>query len=276
MLIDWFTVVAQAVNFLILVWLLRRFLYRPVLGAIDAREKRVAAQLEDAAARQATAQKEAGDFRRQSEALDQQREELLRKATDEANVERQRLLDAARKDADTLRSKLVDAVTNEREVLNEQIVARTREEVFAIARKTLADLAGASLEEQMTEVFLEHLRNLCEERRAAPVTATGNVLGSTLPRSVAAPAFVRSVFELSPARRAAIEVSVKAYLGADVTVRFETSPDPVTGIEITWDGRKIAWSVADYLTSLSQNVATLLEPKTTRAQIPATEAEHAI
>ena len=38
MLIDWFTVVAQAANFLVLVWLLKRFLYKPILGAMDARE----------------------------------------------------------------------------------------------------------------------------------------------------------------------------------------------------------------------------------------------
>ena len=37
MLIDWFTVGAQALNFIILVWLLKRFLYKPILDAIDAR-----------------------------------------------------------------------------------------------------------------------------------------------------------------------------------------------------------------------------------------------
>ena len=42
MLIDWFTVGAQALNFLILVWLMKRFLYKPILHAIDAREKRIA------------------------------------------------------------------------------------------------------------------------------------------------------------------------------------------------------------------------------------------
>jgi len=53
MLIDWFTVGAQALNFIILVWLLKRFLYKPILGAVDAREKRIAAELADAAARKA-------------------------------------------------------------------------------------------------------------------------------------------------------------------------------------------------------------------------------
>jgi len=42
MLIDWFTVGAQALNFLILVWLMKRFLYKPVLHAIDEREMRIA------------------------------------------------------------------------------------------------------------------------------------------------------------------------------------------------------------------------------------------
>jgi F-type H+-transporting ATPase subunit b len=48
MLIDWFTVGAQVVNFLILVWLLKRFLYKPILHAIDERERRIAKELADA------------------------------------------------------------------------------------------------------------------------------------------------------------------------------------------------------------------------------------
>ena len=51
MLIDWFTVGAQALNFLILVWLMKHFLYKPILNAIDAREKLIATELADAAAK---------------------------------------------------------------------------------------------------------------------------------------------------------------------------------------------------------------------------------
>ena len=45
MLIDWFTVLAQIVNFLILVALMKRFLYGPLIAAIDAREQSIAARL---------------------------------------------------------------------------------------------------------------------------------------------------------------------------------------------------------------------------------------
>ncbi len=57
MLIDWFTVGAQALNFLILVWLMKRFLYKPILHAIDEREKRIATELANADKKKAEAQK---------------------------------------------------------------------------------------------------------------------------------------------------------------------------------------------------------------------------
>ena len=93
MLIDWFTAGAQALNFLILVWLMKRFLYKPILHAIDEREKRIATELADADARKAEAQKERDAFQHKNEEFDRQRAALLSQATDEVNAERQRLLD---------------------------------------------------------------------------------------------------------------------------------------------------------------------------------------
>ena len=105
MLIDWFTVGAQALNFIILVWLLKRFLYKPILDAIDAREKRIATELADADAKKSEAQTERDEFQHKNEAFDQQRAALLSKATEEAGKERQRLLDEARKAADAATAK---------------------------------------------------------------------------------------------------------------------------------------------------------------------------
>ena len=69
MLIDWFTVGAQALNFLILVWLMKRFLYKPILHAIDEREKRIAAELADADKKKAEAQKESDEFKHKTRNL---------------------------------------------------------------------------------------------------------------------------------------------------------------------------------------------------------------
>jgi F-type H+-transporting ATPase subunit b len=104
MLIDWFTVCAQAINFLILVWLLKRFLYKPVLDAIDAREKRIADKLADANAKKTEAQGERDDFQKKTQAFDEQRGALLTKATDDAKAERDHLMEEARKAAEGFRA----------------------------------------------------------------------------------------------------------------------------------------------------------------------------
>src|SRR5271168_4151937 len=108
--IDWFTVVAQAINFLILVWLLKRFLYKPILHAIDEREKGIATQLADAEAKKAEAEKDRDDFQHKNQVFDQERAALLKKATDDARAERSRLLAEATKDADALRAKRQEAL----------------------------------------------------------------------------------------------------------------------------------------------------------------------
>ena len=113
MLIDGFTVGAQVLNFLILVWLMKRFLYQPILDAIDAREQRIAAELADAAAKQAEAQQERNAFQRKNAEFDQQRALLLNQATDAARAERERLLDEARQVALALRTQQQDALRNE-------------------------------------------------------------------------------------------------------------------------------------------------------------------
>src|SRR3990172_2764168 len=124
MLIDWFTVGAQALNFLVLVWLLKRFLYQPILEAIDAREQRIAKELADADAKKAEAQKERAEFQHKNEAFEQQRAALLGKATDEAKAERQRLLAEARQAADALTAKRQDALRSEQRSLNEALSRR--------------------------------------------------------------------------------------------------------------------------------------------------------
>ena len=153
MLIDWFTVGAQALNFLILVWLLKRFLYKPILNAIDLREKKIARELADADAKKAEAQKDRDAFQHKNEEFDQQRATLLARAVDEAKKERQRLIDEARRSADALTSKRQESLRNDADNLNKAISQLARKEVFAIARKALTDLATTSLEERMGEVF---------------------------------------------------------------------------------------------------------------------------
>jgi F-type H+-transporting ATPase subunit b len=252
MLIDWFTIVAQALNFFILVWLMKRFLYKPILHAIDAREQRIAAELADANAKKGEAQKERDAFMHKNAQFDQQRAALLRQATDEAKAERQRLLDDARQAADALSTRRQETLRDEAHKLNQAIRRRTQQEVFAIARKALTDFATTSLEERLAEVFTRRLREMDGQSKAG--------LDEAL-KTASDPALLRSAFDLPAEQRATIQNALNETFSAEIHVRFETAPDLISGIELSTNGQKVAWSIADYLKSLEKGVDELLKEK---------------
>jgi F-type H+-transporting ATPase subunit b len=250
------------------------FLYQPILNAIDAREQRIAKELADADAKQAEAQKERDEFQHKNEAFEQQRAALLSQATAEAKAERQRLLDEARQAADELSAKRQEALRNDAKNLNQAISRRMQQEVLAIARKALNDLAETSLEERIAEVFTRRLFALDEQTKAELAailkgTGTGTGTGTT------DPALVRSAFDLPPEQCAAIQKALNETFSANIRVTFETAPDIIAGIELTANGHKVAWSIADYLFSLEKGVDELLKGKGKPAIKPSIKPEAA-
>jgi F-type H+-transporting ATPase subunit b len=248
-LIDWFTVGAQALNFIILVWLLKRFLYKPILDAVDAREKLIATELADAEAKKAEAQKGRDEFRQKNEELDRQRATLLTEATDAAKAERQRLLEEARTEADALIAKGMDRLKADAQILHRAIERRTQQAVFAIARKALMDLATTSLEERFGAVFTRRLREMDGQAKQCLAEAL---------RTATEPARVRSAFDLPAEQRATIQNALNETFAAEIDVRFATAPDLLCGIELTANGQRVDWNIADYLGELEKSVGELV------------------
>jgi F-type H+-transporting ATPase subunit b len=178
--------------------------------------------------------------------------EHLSKATEEAKAERQRLLDDARKAADALSAKRQEKLRSDAHNLSQAIRRRTQQEVFAIARKALTDLATTSLEERMGEVFTRRLRTMDGKAKESLAEAL---------KTTSEPALMRSAFDLPAEQRTAIQKALNETFSAEVRVRFETAPDLVSGIELTTNGQKVAWSIADYLSSLEKSVGELLKEK---------------
>jgi len=264
MLIDWFTVAAQTLNFLILVWLMKHFLYQPVLDAIAGREQKIATALADAAATKAAADQNRDAFQQKHDAFDQERTQLLTTAKDEAKTERERLIAEARHDADTLREKRQEKLHAEAANLHQALARSTQQEVFSIARLTLTDLASADLEEQMVAKFTRDLWNLNGEPKSKLEAAL---------QQMTEPVIVRTVFDLSDEEQAEIHNALNQTFAVKVPLKFKTAPELVSGVELTMNGEKLAWSIADYLTSLEDAVGELLKPPAKPEPTPETETE---
>ena len=105
----------------------------------------------------------------------------------------------------------------------------------------------------MAEVFIRRLQTMDAKIKAD--------LGDALKTSTD-PALVRSAFDLPIDPRAAIQHALNETFSADIPLRFETAPDLVSGIELTTDGQKVAWSITDYLASMQRGLGELTQTPT--------------
>jgi F-type H+-transporting ATPase subunit b len=81
---------------------------------------------------------------------------------------------------------------------------------------------------------------------------------------------VRSAFDLPAQQRAAIQNALNETFSAEIHIRFETAPELISGIELSTNGQKVAWSIADYLASMEKSVDELLKEN----DKPIAKAEH--
>ena len=116
-------------------------------------------------------------------------------------------------------------------------------------RKALGDLASATLEERLVEVLVRRVRELDAAARQDIIQALQAAPGRVL---------IRSAFALTAEQRAALATALAAILPAPFEPAFETRPELVCGIEMIAGGRKVAWSIADYLASMERDVAGLM------------------
>jgi F-type H+-transporting ATPase subunit b len=246
MLIDWFTVAAQLINFLILVWLLKRFLYLPVLKAIDERERKIAAELAHAASAEEEAAKQRKEWERKNADFEKQHEEMLRQAADEVERTRGELMAGAKREYAELRGRLQEALQKEEHERQGEAIRRISSEVFALAGKVLEELADSTLEERIAGVFCKRLRDSGKERLTAIAAAL---------RDPEVQPVVRSSFELSASLRQQIEETAGALLGANVHPRYEISEEQVAGIELCINGNCIAWNAGTALAALEKSAS---------------------
>lgn len=259
--INWFTVVAQVINFIILVWLLKRFLYKPVLKAIAERESRIAARVSDAEASLLAAAKEKEAFEQKNTAFSQQYNAALKQAREEVNTEKQKLLEQARKEFQTMRTGLQQSLQEEQAHFNRELRQKTMEEVFAVAGKALGDLASASLEEQAVNVFLTRLQNLAPGGQQQFTQAMAAQNGAVT---------IRSAFALPAAQRLQLEQAIRKWSGQqEPSFLYQVQPQLISGLELHVHNYKLSWNLEDYLDELKKHVyGSVTGPQNLSADAP--------
>lgn len=246
MLIDWFTVAAQVVNFLILVWLLKRFLYGRILRAIEAREHGIAERLAEADAKDKAAAEQLAQYQAKLQEFEARHQELLGQAKQEAEKQQAQMMAEARERVHAMEADWQADLDRERNAFLADLRRKAAAEILALARQAVADLACVDIQRCAIEVFLEKIRELdgdtCQSLARSALT-------------------ISTAFDLPDALRAAVEKAVRDRIGAPVAIGFERAAGIGLGIELRGNGWRIGWNSESYLETLEEDLRETLEQR---------------
>lgn len=244
MQLNWFTVIAQIVNFLILVLLLKHVLYSRIIQVMDDRERHIAAQLEKAEHQQQEAEQEAQHYQEQQAELAESKQQMLDEARQNARDERKRLLNEARQDVDDQKSAWQAALAKEQEEVLRALREQTQWHVHAMAANVLRELADADLETQTAQNFVQRLHALDDDVRQSLFGGEDSQQELTCE--------IRSAFELPEELQGQMTESVAQLSERQPAVQFSTVPEMMGGIELHARGMKIGWTMTERLDALER------------------------
>ena len=247
MSIDWVTVVAQLANFLLLVWLLKRFLYRPILDGIDAREAEIAQRLAAADAARAEAQAAEQRYQQLHRQMRSAQQDEVAAALQATEHERQQLLDEARAQREREKGDWQRHLAHERQEFTERLQRAGASTLLELTRKALLDLADEKLEAAIArQLAARHLVPRSDELGAAAGPAREAV--------------IRTHHPLDAEARTSLATALADAMGG-IEPRFVVDEAQSPGVVIEAGGARLEWTIDSYLDELDAALARTQAPE---------------
>ncbi|WP_299788459.1 F0F1 ATP synthase subunit B [uncultured Marivita sp.] len=243
MSIDWITVAAQLANFLVLVWLLKRFLYRPILDGIDAREAEIAERMQIAVRAREEAKATEADYRARLEALQSEQTSTTEAVRREAEKEKDALLAEAQARIERERAAWAAHLDEEARSFTGKLQRAGANALLDLTRKALGDLADDSLEARIAAQLARKMR----ETNGELERAVGNPEDATITSHEA----------LSQSTRDLIAAELHNRFPG-LALRFETDPAQAPGLTLRIGRAQLAWTVDTYIEGLGDLMADQL------------------
>ena len=236
--LSWSTFVLEIINFLILVWILKRFLYKPVLAVITQRQQAIKKSMTDAE----TLQQDATKMRQQYESRladwDKEKQKARESLNRELDAERNRQLQALDTVLQQEREKTVAAQARRRDDERHKEQQTALGLAARFASRLLEQAAGPDVEKRLVDLLITELSAIPDKRLTALQTSYGNTADKIV---------VSSAYPLDHEQCQQLEQSLAKIIRADCSIQYEQNPELIAGVEITIGAWVLAANIRDEL-----------------------------
>lgn len=250
MIIDLFTVIAQIINFLILILLLKKFLFNKIISIMDERERQIGEQLTHAEQEERKAREEVKKQKKIREELEQEWDENLARIKKEIQSKQEEMMKEARKSVDEAEKSWKNSLEKQRTAFLGELRQLSCQQVCQISKKVLADLANEKLEKHLIDSFLSQLENMQQEKKK-------NLNPSEMTKNNQIE--IWTAFKLDKQDKDRLTEKLGKILDNKTEIVFKDSDHLICGIELRSEGKKVAWSMESYLDSLENRLKQMFE-----------------
>lgn len=229
---DYWSLALQTINLIVLVWLLRRFLFKPVLAFVARRQSAIEAALAEAGGKLKAAEAQRAQYDQKLAAATAEREALIAAARADMTRERTQLLEDAKIEAKKILDRGQQLLTNDRDALVDDLLRRSCRLAADISTRLLADIAGPNID----ELFLQRLDTYIAE--LPPPRA--DALRASLQRNGAIEVITAQPMDES--RQEYWRQRLAQLLPHITTSTFRNDPALVAGVEIHYSTGRIDFS----------------------------------
>ena len=245
--INWFQIVAQIINFFILLFLLNKLLYIPVTRAMTDRQEKLAADKMEAEQIRRQADEQAAKYEEHMAKIEETKQDMIAEARKEASAQYDQLLAKYRSEAEDKRAVFVSEVEREQGDFLRELRGALGESAVMLASEMLQSLAAEDLEERIFEMFLRQissidLAELKEEGAGRDDRAT--MLSHT---------------ELDGDKKKTVEKNLQSVLGFLPHVSYEVDDGLLLGYQLHFATLTVQKSMRRYLDETEKNIRAQLE-----------------
>ncbi len=242
---SWWTFALQAANFLILVWLLSRFLFKPVSAIVARRKEEIARSMSEASAEKQTALNLQRDLQAQRAGIEAERRKAIEEQRAQLAAERNKMIDEARAEAEKIRDQATTKLGEERAAAAQDLFSRTVELAANLAGSLLRELALPSIEHAFLTRVLDYLDGLPAEERAVLVSHLSTGATSLV---------VTTAHPLDAREEAEWREQLGKRIGAAAGIKFNSDAALIAGTEITFPSAILRFNWRDALATAAKEI----------------------
>ena len=244
--ISWFEIIAQIINFFIILFILQKLLYKPVLNAMAKRQERIQKSQIEADEKMIEAKELIAKYDKRIADIQKEKRDIMDDARKEAEEKKESLIEGYKKEADNKRKVYLKEIENEKERFTKNLRKNLGNSAIKIAAHTLDAISSKELDVEMFNTFILNLEDLTQNIPNHDVLKEETVS-------------IHSSRELSQDERKTIENVLKDQIKNLREINYETDSSLILGYELNLQTYTVHANVKNYLSEIEKDIINDLD-----------------